>query len=136
MPSASTARWWLLGNFRRASPEERAWSERFLETLCGLCPQVQVARSLAGEFVRLVRERDAPCFPLWLERVRASGVADLKTFAEGLAQDRTAVEAALSSEWSNGQVEGQVNRLKFVKRSMYGRAGFDLLRARVLPQAA
>jgi transposase len=52
-----------------------------------------------------------------------------------LVQDQAAVEAALSLEWSNGQVEGQVNRLKFLKRQMYGRASFDLLRARVLHAA-
>jgi transposase len=64
-----------------------------------------------------------------------SEVTELKGFARGLLQDRAAVEAALSSESSNGQVEGQVNRLKFLKRSMYGRGGFDLLKARVLHRA-
>jgi transposase len=59
----------------------------------------------------------------------------LGTFAAGLRRDENAVRAALSEPWSNGQVEGQVNGLKVVKRAMYGRAGFDLLRARVLGHA-
>ena len=61
-----------------------------------------------------------------------SGLAPLKNFAKGLQQDYDAVKAAVSLKWSNGQVEGQVNRLKNIKRQMYGRAGFQLLRKRVL----
>jgi transposase len=57
---------------------------------------------------------------------------ELRGFADGLKQDEATVQAALSSGWSNGQVEGQINRLKLLKRQMYGRAGFDLLRQRVL----
>jgi transposase len=53
-------------------------------------------------------------------------------FAQGIRQDEAAVAAAMSEPWSNGPVEGQVNRLKTIKRQMYGRAGFQLLRARVL----
>lgn len=56
----------------------------------------------------------------------------LTAFARGLEQDRAAIEAALREEWSNGQTEGQVHRLKLLKRQMYGRAKFDLLRANVL----
>jgi len=64
--------------------------------------------------------------------VRASEIADLQRFAAGLLLDKAAVEAGLTLEWSNGQTEGQVNRLKTVKRQMDGRASFDLLRQRVL----
>ena len=56
----------------------------------------------------------------------------MRTFAKGLQEDQDAVRAALSHEWSNGQVEGQVNRLKTLKRQMFGRAKFDLLRRRFL----
>jgi transposase len=59
-------------------------------------------------------------------------VYQVQTFAQGLRQDYAAVQAALAFNWSNGQTEGQVNRLKFIKRQMYGRAKFDLLRIRVL----
>jgi predicted DCC family thiol-disulfide oxidoreductase YuxK len=71
-------------------------------------------------------------FAASLEQVAQSDVTDMKTSARGLVQDQAAVEAALSLEWSNGQVGGQVNLLKLLKRRMYGQASFDLLRARVL----
>ena len=64
-----------------------------------------------------------------------SGIKELKSFANGLQKDFLAVKEATVSEWSNGQTEGQVNRLKLLKRQMYGRANFDLLRARVIHQA-
>ena len=59
-------------------------------------------------------------------------LSDFENFVKGLRRDEAAVRAAASSEWSNGQTEGQVNRLKMLKRQMYGRANFDLLRLRVL----
>ena len=71
-------------------------------------------------------------FEDWLERARSCGVEALATFAAGLRQDGAAVRAALTQPWSSGQAEGQINRLKMLKRQMYGRAGFDLLRRRVL----
>ena len=68
----------------------------------------------------------------WLADTRTSGVRAMETFAAGLEQDGAAVRAALTTLWSNGQAEGQVTRLKLLKRQMYGRAGFDLLRRRTL----
>ena len=68
----------------------------------------------------------------WLPRVQACGVPELRRFAAKLKEDLSAVRAAFSSPWSNGQVEGQINRLKYLKRQMYGRAKLDLLRIRVL----
>jgi transposase len=58
-------------------------------------------------------------------------LAEQMSFADGIRQDQAAVQAAITEPWSNGPVEGQVNRLKVIKRSMYGRAGFALLRARI-----
>lgn len=66
-----------------------------------------------------------------MERALASGDHDLANLARGLRSDAAAVQAALTEEWSNGPVEGQVGRLKAIKRSMYGRAGMSRLRARV-----
>ena len=63
----------------------------------------------------------------WLGQAEHCGIKKLENFASTLRQDYDAVRAALSSEWSNGQVEGQVNRLKMIKHQMYGRANFDLL---------
>ena len=69
----------------------------------------------------------------WMSQATAAGAPrEIKSFAEFLRQDYDAVKAGLTLSWSNGQVEGQVNRLKLIKRQMFGRASFALLRARVL----
>ncbi|MFT4667648.1 MAG: transposase [Patescibacteria group bacterium] len=68
----------------------------------------------------------------WIEQAKTSGLITLKNFAVGLENDYEAVKSAFSLEWNNGQVEGHVNRLKTIKRQMYGRANFHLLRKRVL----
>ncbi|MPR13564.1 ISL3 family transposase [Microvirga tunisiensis] len=68
----------------------------------------------------------------WIAEARLSGIGAVETFAAGLEQDSAAVRAALTQPWSSGQAEGQITRLKLFKRSMYGRANFDLLRRRVL----
>jgi transposase len=66
----------------------------------------------------------------WIKDAKESEISALKTFANGLLRDYDAVRAAVSLKWSNGQVEGQVNRLKNIKRQMYGRGGFELLKKR------
>lgn len=73
--------------------------------------------------------------PSWLASAQGSSVRELRQFAQGIERDRAAAEAALSREESNGPVEGQIHRLKLIKRMMYGRAGFPLLRQRVLHAA-
>ena len=69
---------------------------------------------------------------VWLADAAASGVRAMETFSAGLKSDAAAISAALTMPWSNGQTEGQVNRLKLIKRQMFGHASFDLLRRRVL----
>ncbi|WP_371745750.1 transposase, partial [Myxococcus sp. CA033] len=71
-------------------------------------------------------------FEAWLGEARACGVRTVETIAEGFEQDGDAVRAALTSPWSNARAEGQITKLKPLKRQMYGRANFDLLRRRVL----
>lgn len=90
---------------------------------------------VAAEFAALVRKAGQRSLADWLARAERSACNELRSFAAGLRQDEAAVSAALSEAWSNGPVEGQVNRLKTIKRQMYGRAGFQLLRARVLRAA-
>lgn len=68
-----------------------------------------------------------------MDRARVSGIALIRNFEQLLQRDILAVEAAVTEKWSNGPVEGQVNRLKTIKRQMYGRAGVELLRARLIP---
>lgn len=72
---------------------------------------------------------------VWLESAQDSSVRELRQFAHGIERDRAAVEAALFRAESNGPTEGQINRLKLIKRAMYGRAHFDLLRLRVVHAA-
>jgi len=93
---------------------------------------IEQAYSLAQTFGQLVRERKYQEFDPWIASAKATGIRELTSFAAGLVRDKAAVVAALSLPWSNGQVEGQIHRLKLIKRQMYGRAGFDLLRRRVL----
>jgi transposase len=78
------------------------------------------------------RNRKAELLPAWLRAAARSKLKEFIGFARGIGEDYEAVRNALTSEWSNGQLEGQVNRLKLIKRMGYGRAKFDLLRARVL----
>jgi transposase len=82
-----------------------------------------------------VCERRAADFDDWRDEVARSEARELKSFCDGLMKDEGAVRAAMKSEWSNGQTEGQINRLKMIKRQMYGRAKLDLLRARFLHAA-
>jgi transposase len=103
--------------------------------LCEHEPATARAYELAQEFVTMARERTGRELDAWLTRATTCGIPELDRFARGLTDDRAAVEAGLSQEWSNGQTEGQVNKLKLLKRQMYGRASFDLLRRRVLQAA-
>ena len=130
-PSSYSVACWLQGHLS-TKPAAQEFQQAFLERLCQLAPPMQEARVLAGQFDQIVRERQCAALPGWLEQARHGQCAELRLFEAGLRQDLSAVTAALSSAWSNGQTEGQVNRLKTLKRQMYGRAGFGLLRARVL----
>jgi transposase len=97
---------------------------------------VDTAYHLAQDFIQMVRERQATAFDAWRTRATASGIPEIQGFVAGLERDKAAVVATLSVSYSNGQIEGRVNRLKLIKRSMYGRAKFDLLRQRVLARVS
>ncbi len=88
--------------------------------------------TLNDTFTKMVRERLSDQLGDWLESVQASAYSSLKSLAKGIRHDVSAVRAALELPYSNGQTEGQVTRLKLLKRQMYGRANLDLLRQRVL----
>lgn len=96
---------------------------------------IEVAYGLAQQFGVMVRKRQSEKLDSWITDCLASRIPDLETFATGLQKEYAAIKAALALSYSNGPVEGQVNRLKFIKRSMYGRGGFELLRQRVLNAA-
>ncbi len=128
-PSAKAIAWWLLKPLTGRTPEQ----QRLVELFRATCPAVERAASLSDEFTRVVRERLAGALEPWIEEALApESPIDLRRFAKGLRDDLAAVTAALTMSWSNGQTEGQVNRLKLIKRQMFGRAKFDLLRRRVL----
>jgi transposase len=106
-----------------------------VELLRQLSPEVGRAQGLALSFVEVVKEQREDELRGWIIDAQRSEVPEFVSFANGLTTDLQAVRAALCYEWSNGQVEGQVHRLKLVKRQMYGRGKLDLLRARVLHAA-
>jgi transposase len=89
-------------------------------------------RSLTRQFLGVMHRRRLKEFDRWLKRVEPCGVKEMRGFATSLRSDLPAVRAAFTLPWSNGQTEGQVDRLKFLKRQMYGRASVELLRLRVL----
>ena len=93
-------------------------------------------RFLALDFREAIATQDTDGMLHWVHTATQSGIGPLVRFAYGLKKDFNAVIAAVETSWSNGQTEGQINRLKAIKRQMYGRAGFHLLRARVLPYHA
>lgn len=122
------AKWCLVRDPEALTEEERthrAWLCQSHPTLAALCALVQAFRAL-------VRERRGEEVDAWIASCQASGIPELRQFVKGLRRERLWVIAALTHPASNGPVEGQVNKLKLIKRQMYGRAGFPLLRQRVL----
>ena len=126
--SSSRASWLLVKQEADLTDEDRQALDRMKQT----DGKVAEAYALGQRFVDMVRERQSSALTSWLEDATRSRIEALKQFASGIKQDLAAVTNALSLPWSNGQTEGQVNRLKLIKRQMYGRANFDLLRRRVL----
>jgi transposase len=109
-------------------PEQCTW----LEELRRRAPKLAEIQELAGRFAKIMREGQDGRLGAWLDEAQGSSLSEIRTFARGVRQDEPAIRAAITLPYSNGQVEGQVNRLKLIKRSMYGRASFGLLRQRVL----
>jgi transposase len=120
---------WLV--LRRAEDREAEGAEQ-LQRLRGSPTEVAEAIGLAEGFLALVRTRAPEELEPWLVKARASTLAAFRHFAEKLETDVEAVQAAVSLPWSNGPVEGQISRLKMLKRQMYGRANLDLLNRRFL----
>lgn len=127
-PSARQAVWLLLRPREELTAPQQEMCTRMLET----APEIQTVLTLIEGFRQMVQHRDGTTLEGWLQTAQASQAAELRTFTAGLRRDQAAVEAALGSAWSSGQVEGQVTKTKLIKRQMYGRAKFDLLRKRVL----
>jgi len=120
--------WLFMKDISELQEEER----RHLNALFVENPKLQEIYQLTQTFRKMLSYQAPEMLDDWLVQMENCGVKKLQKFAWGLRQDYEAVKAALTYDWSNGQVEGQVNRLKTIKRQMYGRANFDLLRQRVL----
>lgn len=106
-----------------------------VEVLKETCSDFRTMRHLAMRLRGLLRGGTIEELDKWLTDARSSNIHGVRRFARTVRQDKGAVSNAVLERWSNGQTEGQINRLKTLKRAMYGRAGVDLLRARMLPFA-
>lgn len=126
--STRCAVWLLLKPPTALSASQQAALARMLN----VSSQVRQVYAFAQAFLRIVRQRLSRALDPWLVAVKTHKVLELDKLARSFEKDKAAIHAALTLPWSNGQTEGQVNRLKLIKRQMYGRAKFDLLRARVL----
>ncbi len=113
-------------------PEELNAAEQAMLTRVQQDPPIRCVYTLAQQFQQMVRTRHAAHLVTWLAACASSGVPDLQSFAAALGREEAAIRHALSEPWSTGPVEGHITRVKLVKRQMYGRANFDLLRQRVL----
>ena len=107
----------------------------YLTKLIGSSPLPAQVRQQALAFKTIMADKQVEKLDAWLETSESSEAESMRHFVRSLRQDYAAVRQAFSSEWSNGQVEGQVNRLKIIKRQMYGRAGFELLKRRVVARS-
>ena len=128
MPSKRRAAWLVVADRDRIDVTE----QRFVDALVASSPELNRLIGLAREFSAMVRRQQADRLDRWLAAVKGSALAG---FADGLRRDLDAIRAALSLPWSTGPVEGQISYLKTIKRTMCGRAKFDLLRHRILEAA-
>jgi transposase len=124
----SRATWLVMRHEAKLNDDEKAQLAR-LQAQEG---KITEAITLTQDFAALVRQHQPAQLETWLERATTSGLQAFKSFATGLRADYEAVQAGVTLSWSTGPVEGQINRLKMLKRQMYGRAGIGLLRQRVL----
>jgi transposase len=118
---------WLV--LRREAQRTDAEAQQ-LTQLRAQSAEVAKAIDLAQDFTQLVRQRQPDALDPWLQRATASALEALQRFAKGLSEDYEAVKAGVTLPWSTGPVEGHINRLKMLKRQMFGRAGLDLLSCR------
>ena len=127
--SSTRLSWLLLSRKIERNPQE----QKLIEALLRDCEPVRLARDLSLRFKEILPQRQAGPLLTWTDRATQADVPEeIRSFAQGLLRDWPSVKAAAELPWSNGRVEGHVNRIKLIKRKMYGRASFDLLRIRVM----
>uniref|UniRef100_UPI001BD9DD81 ISL3 family transposase n=1 Tax=Acrocarpospora catenulata TaxID=2836182 RepID=UPI001BD9DD81 len=128
IPTSRDITAWIMRPPGRLTADDHAELER----LCVRCQDLDSIRDLARGFADLVRTRTAAGLDSWVSTAQGGSIAEIRSFANGLRKDWMAVTAGLTLAWSSGAVEGAVNRIKMLKRQMYGRANPDLLRRRIL----
>ncbi|WP_202491755.1 ISL3 family transposase [Streptomyces venezuelae] len=127
-PSPRTVTRWILSR-----PETLTEPEQLqLKTVRTHCPELDALTRHVRAFATMLTQRQGEHLPAWLDAVRQDDLPSLHTLAAGIDRDLDAVTAGLTLPWNSGVVEGHVNRIKMLKRQMFGRAGFALLRKRVL----
>jgi transposase len=131
LPAARQLAWLVLQAEEQQTPEEHVLWEHFQQH-----NELQQVAALVRQGTVMIRQRQADDLAPWLQACRTSPSVELQNCAEWLQRDYPAVHAALRLPWSTGPVEGHINRLKLIKRSGYGRMQLDLLRQRVLYEAA
>ncbi|MFE0106445.1 ISL3 family transposase [Streptomyces sp. NPDC059009] len=128
-PSARAVARWILTHPDALTERDRLQ----LEAVLASCPELTVLTEHVRSFAHMVTELEGERLPEWIESARAAtDLPSLSRFAQHLERDLDAVIAGLTQPWNSGVVEGHVNRIKMLKRQMFGRAGFELLRKRVL----
>src|SRR5215475_7836038 len=105
-PSSRRTAWWLIKEVGELTAEQRL----FVDQLIGLCPDIGKIKDLAVSFRRMITRQKAGQFEMWLTKARQSVFTEFRSFAGGLKKDQYAIIEAFRSPWSNGQVEGQINR--------------------------
>ncbi|MFI9047348.1 transposase [Streptomyces sp. NPDC053427] len=127
-PSPRSVAGWILRH-----PDTLTEAEQLqLKSVRTHCPELDALTRHVRSFASMLTERQGERLPDWLDAVRQDNLPSLHTLAAGIDRDRHAVIAGLTLPWNSGVVEGHVNRIKMLKRQMFGRAGFQLLRKRVL----
>ena len=119
-PTAREIKWWLLGN----KPPKDKNNLKFLDLFKQKQPEVIQAVGQIREFQQILKNGTENDYEDWKKRIKEEGSPEMKNFVFRLEKDDQSVRGAITTEWSNGQVEGQVNRLKLIKRQMYGRDRF------------
>jgi transposase len=127
-PTAKNVAALLMRREEKLSAEQK----EYLQRLCASEETLADARRLTQEFAKMTRNLEGGKLDAWLKEADASEAAAMQRFSAGLKKDLKAVKAGLTESWSTGPVEGFINKLKLLKRQGYGRANFDLLRARTL----
>jgi transposase len=127
LPAARRLVWLFLKHSDQLEPDELKLRDQLL-----VHPVLKQAKKLAQDFQRDLQLRKRRLFDVWLKECEEAKIPEFANLAAGMRKTYSAVKAAFTSEHSNGQTEGQVNRLKLLKRQMYGRANLNLLRLRFL----